>query len=131
MGPASSYNMTIAPAFYGTQVDICGPLKAYSPQNKRTTIKIWLVAFCCMTTSTTSIKVMEDYSTIAFVQSIIWFACEVRYPQFMLIDEESQLVKGCESMRLTFTDIKNKLHKDTMVTFDTCPVGEHNYTGKV
>ena len=40
MGPVSSYNMTIAPAFYGTQADICGPLKAYFPHNKRTTIKI-------------------------------------------------------------------------------------------
>ena len=75
-----------------------------------------------MTTSTTSIKVMEDYSPIAFVQAFTRFACEVGYPQFMLIDEGSQLVKVCESMRLTFTDIKNKLHKDTMVTFDTCPV---------
>ena len=65
MGPVSSYNMKIAPAFYRTQLDICGPLKAYSPHNKRATIKIWLVVFCCMTTSTTSIKVMEDYSTIA------------------------------------------------------------------
>ena len=34
-----------------------------------------------MTTSTTSIKVMEDYST-AFTR----LACEVRYPQFKPID---------------------------------------------
>ena len=34
-------------------------------------------------------------------------------------------------MRLTFTDTKRKLHKDTMVTFNTCPVGGHNYNGKV
>ena len=98
MGPAASYNMTMAPAFYRIQVDICGPLKAYSPHNMRTNIKIWPVAFCCMTTSTASVKVMEDYSTIAFVQFVTRFACEVRYSQFMLIDEESQLVKGCESM---------------------------------
>ena len=45
MNPVSSYNMTVAPAFYGTQVDMCGPLKAYSLHDKRTTIKIWLVAF--------------------------------------------------------------------------------------
>ena len=131
MGSVSSYNMTIAPAFYGTQVDIRGPLKAYSLQNKRTTIMIWLVVFCCMTTSTTSIKVMEDYSTIAFVQAFTRFACEVGYPHFMIIDDRSQLVKGCESMRLKFRDIKNKLHKDIIVTFDTCPVGGHNYNGKV
>ena len=74
---------------------------------------------------------MENYSTIAFVQAFTQFAGEVGYPQFMLIDECSQLVKSCESMRLTFTDIRNKLHKDTMVTFDTYPVGGHNYNGKV
>ena len=34
MGLVSSYNMTIAPAFYGIQADICGPLKAYSPHHK-------------------------------------------------------------------------------------------------
>ena len=31
MDPVSSYNMAIAPAFYGTQVDIYIPIKAYSP----------------------------------------------------------------------------------------------------
>ena len=131
MGPVSSYNMTIAPTFYGTQVDIYGPLKAYSLHKRRITIKIWPVVFCYMTTSATSIKVLEDYSTIAFVPAFTRFAFEVVYTQFMLIDEGSQLVKDCESMRLTFTDIRNELHKDTMVTFDTCPVGGHNYSGKV
>ena len=43
----------------------------------------------------------------------------------MFIDEESQLVKGWESMRLRFTDVRSKLHKHTMITFDTVPVGGH------
>ena len=49
----------------------------------------------------------------------------------MQIDEGSPLVKGCESMRLTLTDIRNKLQKDTMITFDTCPVGGHNDMAKL
>ena len=53
-------SLRIAPAFYVTKVDLCGPFKAYSPHNKRTTIKIWLAVYCCMSTSTTLIKVMED-----------------------------------------------------------------------
>ena len=40
MNTVSSHNMTISPAFYGTEVDICHPLKAYSPHNKRTTSKL-------------------------------------------------------------------------------------------
>ena len=40
-------------------------------------------------------------------------------------------MKGCESIKLTYTDIKHKLRKDSVVEFDTCIVGGHNYNGKV
>ena len=69
MGPVSEYNLKIAPALYINQVDLTGPFKAYSKHNKRTTLKIWLVVFCCATTTTINIKVMEDYSTTAFIQA--------------------------------------------------------------
>ena len=76
MGPVSRHNMTIAPAFYITQVDLAGPFKSFSYHNKRSTLKIWLVVYCCATTSTTSIKVMEDYSSTAFIQTFIRHSCE-------------------------------------------------------
>ena len=68
MGLVSPHSLRAEPAFYATQVDFCGPFKAYSPHNKITTIKIWLTVYCCMFTSTTLIKVMEDKSTTAFIQ---------------------------------------------------------------
>ena len=34
-------------------------------------------------------------------------------------------------MRISFTDIKGKLHWDMMVDFATCPAGDHNYNEKV
>ena len=40
-------------------------------------------------------------------------------------------MKGCESIKLTYTDIKHKLCKDSVVEFDTCIVGGHSYNGKV
>lgn len=80
MGPVSSCHVAIVPVFYQTQVNICGLLKAYSLHNKRTTIEVLLVVFCCMTTLTISIKVMEDHSTIEFVQAFPRFACEAKYP---------------------------------------------------
>ena len=51
-----------------------------------------------MSTSTTLIKVKEDYSTTAFIESILRFSSEAGYPKFLSVDEGSQLVKGCESM---------------------------------
>ena len=87
MGPVSSHSLSIAPAFYATQVDLCGSFKEYSPHNGRTTIKIWLAVYCCMYTLTTLFKVMEDYSTTAFIQSFVRFSCEVGYPKFLSVDE--------------------------------------------
>ena len=90
--------LTIAPPFYVSQADIVCPFKAYSNHNKRNTI--WLVTFCCVITSTTDIRVMEDYSTMSFVQAFIRLSCSVGYPKLLLIDEGSQLkkdVKRCLS----------------------------------
>ena len=131
MGPVSQHQLKIAPAFYATQTDIAGPFCAYSLHNKRTTIKVWMIVFCCTATSTTSIKVMEDYGTIAFIQAFIRFACDVGYPKILLIDEGSQLIKGCETMKFKFEDAQRKLHTDQQVEFEICPVGGHNFHGKV
>ena len=131
MGPVSSYNLTIAPAFYVTQTDLAGPFKAYSPHNKRNTIKIWFVIFCCSTTSTTSIKVMEDYTSSSFVAAFIRFSCDSGYPKILLTDEGSQIIKGCEGMILNFRDAQHKLLTGMQVELEVCPVGGHNMHGKV
>ena len=131
MGPISKHNLTIAPAFYVTQLDIAGPFKAYSPHNKRATIKVYLVVFCCATTSTTNIKVMDDYSTPSFIQAYIRLSSEVGYPKTLLPDEGSQLIKGCENMKLNFADLKYQLHLQENCDFRPCPVGGHNVHGRV
>ena len=67
MGPIPDCNLTVAPAFYTIQVDLSGPFSAHSLLQKFTTVKIWLATFCCCSTSAVSIKIMDDYSTDAFI----------------------------------------------------------------
>ena len=131
MGPVSRHNLAIAPAFYSTQVDLCGPFEAFSQHHKRTTVIIWLLVFCCATTSTTNIKVMEDYSTQSFILGFTRFSCEVGYPKTLLCDAGSQIVKGCQDMRLSDTDIKHQLFTNHHIDFEVCSVGAHNEHGKV
>ena len=131
MGPVSGQNLTIAPAFFITQVDIAGPLLTYSPHNKRATVKIYFVVYCCSTTSSVIIKVMEDYSASSFIQSFIRFSCETGYPKILVSDEGSQLLKGYDDMRINYSDLRNKLHLEVGVEFDVVPAGGHNMTGKV
>ena len=131
MGPISNNNFCIAPAFYNSQTDLFGPFTSYSNVNKRASIKVWFVIFCCCSTGAVDVKIMEDYSTTSFVLAFVRFSCKVGFPKRLLPDAGSQLVKGCQTMTLTFSDIKNKLFKEYGVEFETCPVGAHYMHGKV
>ena len=102
MGPVSKVNITLAPAFYNSQVDLFGPFKAYLVHNKRPTVRIWFLIFCCCTTGAVNIKVMENYSTSTFLLGFIRFSCSVGYPNILLPDEGSQLLKGYKEMQLNF-----------------------------
>ncbi|XP_066910448.1 uncharacterized protein [Clytia hemisphaerica] len=123
MGPVSVSNLTIAPAFFHSQIDLSGPHMSYSPQHKRTTVKIWLVVFCCCSTSAVSIKLMDDYSTPAFMLAFTRFACDHGFPAKLLCDEGTQLVKGCKDMRLDIRDLKSQLMTNRKIDF--------NFHGKV
>ena len=130
MGPVSDDNLKIAPPFYVSQVDMFGPFKSYSNINKRATTKIWFVVFCCCVTGAIDVKLCEDYSANSFILAFIRFSCKVGYPRRLLPDPGSQLVKGCDSMTICFTDISNVLH-EYGVTYELCPVGAHFMHGKV
>ena len=131
MGPLSNTSLTIASAFYHTQVDLTGPYPAYSSQNQRKTIKVWLAIFCCNSTYATSIKVMENYSTDGFIRAFIRFSCQFGYPRLMLSDERSQIIKAFQSMELKFVELQQIMHKENGVKYQTCPVGGHNMNWRV
>jgi len=131
MGPISDCQLTIAPAFYHSQMDLSGPYLSYSPQHKRTTVKIWLIVFCCCSTSAIKIHVMDDYSTTAFIQAITRFASNHGFPKQLLCDEGSQLIKGCKDMNVNLRDMQQQLQRNIKVDFKVCPVQGHNMNGKV
>ncbi|XP_066935302.1 uncharacterized protein [Clytia hemisphaerica] len=131
MGPISRCNMTIAPAFYHTRLDLSGPYQCYAPQHKRTTVKIWLIVFCCCSTTATKIYTMDDYTTTSFIQAITRFSANHGFPNQLLCDEGSQLVKGCKEMNINISDLQQRIQRNTKVNFNVCPVQGHNMHGKV
>ena len=136
MGPIQNVNLCIAPPFFASQIDILGSYKAYSIANLRTTRKtpvgkIWFAIFCCTTTGAIDVRVMEDYSTDSVVLAFIRFSCRYGYPKYLMPDAGSQLLKSCEEMRYSFTDVKQKLAFDYDVEYSPCPVGAHYVHGKV
>ncbi|XP_066923502.1 uncharacterized protein [Clytia hemisphaerica] len=93
MGPLSEDNLKIAPAFFVAQTDLAGPFQSYSEHHKRTTVKIWLLVFCCATTTAVKIKVMDSYNTTSFLQAFTRLACEVGYSKKLLVDEGKRKIQ--------------------------------------
>ena len=131
MAPASKHQICVAPPFYITQTDLCGPFNSHSKHNKRATVKVWISVYVCTTTSMTNLKVMDGYDTTQFLMAFSRFACEVGFPSKLLVDPGSQVVKGCEEMLLNMCNMRGALKRECGVDFDKCPVGGHNYQGKV
>ena len=131
MGPIRDCNLTVAPAFYTSQVDLSGPYSAYSLLCKRTTVNIWLEIFCYCSTSAVSIKIMDGYSTDAFILLFTRFSTTYGFLMKLFCDSGSQLVKGCDNMKLNFNDLQFQLHKRVAVELILCPVGGHNMNRKV
>ena len=131
MGLTLNFNLMITPAFYVSQVDICGPFKQHSNHHRRTTIKIWFTVFYCCTTSATKIKLIVEYSSTSFLLTFSRFSCETGYPKVILVNGGCQLLKACENMSLDLYDTKYKLNENLKVDFEVCPVGAHNMHGRV
>ena len=130
MGPIQDVNLSIAPAFYSSQVDLGGPFSAFSFVNKRATLKVWFAVFCC-TTGAVDGRLMADYSTDSFLLAFIRFCCRFGYPKRLLPDEGSRLVRGCKDMKISFSSLQNKLSTEYGTEYRVCLVGAHYMHGNV
>ena len=73
---------------------------------------------------------MDNYDSNSFILAFTRFSCEVGYTKILLLNEGSQLIKGCKNMKLNFQDIRHQLHVNVNVEFQLCPVGGHNMNGR-
>ena len=70
---------------------------------------------------------MDTYDSNSFVLAFTRFPSEVGYPKILLLDEGSQLIRGCKKMKLNFQDIRHQLHINVNMEFELC----HNMNGRV
>ena len=133
MGKIHDTRLTIAPAFYQTQIDLMGPMIARCRHNHRSTVKIWTVVFKDPASTAVSAHVMQGYSTDEFLQAYTRFAARFGHPSRVFIDEGSQLKSAFTKMEISLTDVTTCLSTryNTGLEFTTCPVAGHNVHGMV
>ena len=138
MGGISDSQLTIAPPFWVSMVDLLGPIHVYVPGFERNTgnrkvleAKVYIMAFVCPTTKNINLQVIETKSTEGILDGITRLGCEHGVPKYFLVDQESSIVKALNEMEVDMRDLQLKLHKESGIEFKVCPVGGHNFHGLV
>ena len=133
MGKIHPTQLTIAPAFFNTQIDIFGPVDATSKHFNRRPLKAYGVVMKCPATLAVSIHAMDSYDTQSFLNAFFRFSATRGLPNRVMIDAGSQLLCAFRNAEFSATDVTKTLNGShgIKVEFDVCAVGHHESHGMV
>ena len=133
MGKQHPSTLTIAPAFFHSQVDMAGPWQAMCEHNCRSKVKVYALIFKCPTTTALAVYAMPAYSTSAFLQAYTRHACRYGHPAKLFIDAGSQLLKASREAKYSWAEISAQINSKHGVGFEheVCPPFAHNFNGAV
>ena len=138
MGPVGDEQLIVAPAFWVTMCDIFGPCNIFVPGHSMSTrgrkpidVKCYVLVFVCPTTKLVNMQVIEGKSADAVVDGVNRLGCEVGIPSFVLVDQDSGIMKVLREAEVNMKDLGLLLHKEKGIRFRTCPVSGHNFHGAV
>ena len=100
MGPISDHQLSIAPPFWCSQIDLFGPFFCYVPGHERKTrksdpakVKTWVLTTVCQVTKPVNCQVLEKSDSGGVLDGLTRLACEVGVPSILLCDQDSNLMK--------------------------------------
>ena len=138
MGPVGEHHFNIAPPFYACQTDLFGPVTVYAPGASRElrgrpakACKVWGLVFACPVTRLINCQVIELSDHSGILDGITRLAAEVGFPKYLMIDQDSAVLKGLKEATVNLRDLQHRIYSENGIIFTTCPVGGHNVHGHV
>jgi hypothetical protein len=92
VGDYPKVRSTVAPPFYYAMIDIATGFRGKATKNSRDYMAVNALVIVCMTTSSTSILVLEGLSTVAVIQALERHAARYGMPGELYVDSGTQLV---------------------------------------
>merc|ERR1719186_1523287 len=100
-------------------VDIYGPCHIYVPGHAMKTrhrkvveAKCYVLVFCCPTTKLVNLQVIESKSHDGVIDGVTRLSCEIGVPSFILVDQDSGIVKALKEAEVDIRDLQFVLNKE-------------------
>ena len=94
-------------------------------------MQCYVLVFICPTTKAINLQVIETKAADGIVDGVTRLSCEVGVPNYILVDQESSILKVLKEAEINLKDVQLVLYKERGIKFRTCPVQGHNYHGTV
>ena len=94
-------------------------------------VKCYVLVFCCPVTKMVNLQVIEAKSADGVLDGVNRLGCEVGFPSFLLVDQDSGILKALKEANVDLKDLQFMLQKERNIKFKTCPVSGHNFHGLV
>ena len=124
MGPLADEQMILAPPFWVCMTDIYGPCHIYVPGHSRETrnkkavdVKVYVLVFVCPTTKLTNLQVIEGKTADCVIDGINRLGCENGFPSYVLVDQDSSILKVLEEAEVRLKDLQLVLYKERGIKF--------------
>ena len=106
MAPLPKIRLAMAPVFYVTSLDLIGPILIKDSVKQKTTKKVWIVIYDCITTRALHLDLTENYGTDSILQSIRRFTAIRGCPSEFRSDQGSQLLSAAKDVKELVADWK-------------------------
>ena len=126
MGPISDHQLCVCPPFWATQADLFGPVQVYVPGFTKNTrnrkvleAKCWVLVFVCPVTRLTNLQVIEKSDNSGMIDGVTRLSCEIGVPKFIMVDQDSALLKAVQEVEFDLLDTQMKLHTEYGIEFSS------------
>ena len=138
MGPVSDHQLTLCPAFHTAYCDLDGPYFCYVPgfeketrNRKSIASRNYIMSFACPITKAINLQVIETKTADGILEGLSRLSCEVGCPKYLIIDQESSIMKAFKEVEIEFFDLQHRLFKEKGIICEVSPVSAHNYSGLI
>ena len=84
-------------------------------------VKAYVLVFLCPITKCCNLQVIEGKGADAIVDGINRLGCEVGIPSFVIIDQDSGIMKVLKEAQIDIKDVDLLVHREYCIRFRTCP----------
>ena len=135
-GPVSDSQLTIAPPFHTTVMDIWGPCYTYVPGHERVTrnktqisCKVYVICFVCPMSKLCNLQVIEAKNAEAVLEGLIRLGCEQGFPNQLIMDQDTAFQKVVRDAEINLQDLQHRAFTEYGIRFIEAPVQGHNMIG--